>query len=183
MGWVVNIMAWPHFNPGERAANTHWTEGWEGPRTSLDTEARGEILSPLLGIETWSPSSVHNQTLYWLSYTTPDYIIYNAHKSISLVFNINFYIDMNLNGSFWLNFTTWCFKFVYVLGMCKLFQHIFLALNVGGCIWSLYLGLEHCHKTRPDSRELIVISVTLWEMLLEIAKWCPSAESAISIRL
>jgi hypothetical protein len=37
--------------PGEKAPGTHCTEGWVGPRGRLDTEARGEILSPLPGIE------------------------------------------------------------------------------------------------------------------------------------
>jgi hypothetical protein len=37
-------------NPG-----THRTGGWVGPRTGLDTEATGKILSPLPGIEPRSP--------------------------------------------------------------------------------------------------------------------------------
>jgi hypothetical protein len=43
--------------------------GWVGPRTGLDTGARGKILSPLPGIEPRSPGRpARSQTLYWLSY-------------------------------------------------------------------------------------------------------------------
>jgi hypothetical protein len=62
---VVNVMPWPHFTPRERTPGTHWIGGWVGPRASLDTEARGNILSPLLGIESRSPGCpVRSQTLY-----------------------------------------------------------------------------------------------------------------------
>jgi hypothetical protein len=37
--------------PGERTPGTHCTGGWVGPRTGLDSEATGHILSPLPGIE------------------------------------------------------------------------------------------------------------------------------------
>jgi len=59
---------------------------------------------------------------------------------------------------------------------------VYPALILGGYTLSLYLGLEHCHKTKPDSKEWIKISVTLWEMLLGTAKLCPCAESAIFTR-
>jgi hypothetical protein len=42
-GWVVSVMLWPRFNPGERTAGILWTEGWVVPRASLDTEDRGKI--------------------------------------------------------------------------------------------------------------------------------------------
>jgi hypothetical protein len=43
--------------------------GWVGPRTGLDTEARGKIISPVPGIEPRSPGRpVRSQTLNWLSY-------------------------------------------------------------------------------------------------------------------
>jgi hypothetical protein len=35
-----------------KTPGTHWTGGWVGLRAGLDTEVRGKILSPLLGIET-----------------------------------------------------------------------------------------------------------------------------------
>jgi hypothetical protein len=41
--------------PRERNPGTHCTGGWVGPRTGLDTETRGKILSPLPGIEPRSP--------------------------------------------------------------------------------------------------------------------------------
>jgi hypothetical protein len=37
--------------PRERTPGTHCTGGCVGLRAGLDTEVRGEILSPLLGIE------------------------------------------------------------------------------------------------------------------------------------
>jgi hypothetical protein len=46
-----------------------------GPRAGLDTEATGNIFSPLPGIEPRSPSrQARNQTLYWLSY--PAHMMY-----------------------------------------------------------------------------------------------------------
>jgi hypothetical protein len=59
----------PRFSPGERTPGTHCTGGWVGPRAGLDTETIGNILSPLLGIEPWSPGRpALSQTLYRLSY-------------------------------------------------------------------------------------------------------------------
>jgi hypothetical protein len=53
------------FSPGERTPGTHWTGGWVRPRAGLDTEARGKILSPLMGIEPQSPGHPFcSQTLY-----------------------------------------------------------------------------------------------------------------------
>jgi hypothetical protein len=50
--------------PRERTPDTHCTGGWVGPRRGLDTEARGEILSPLPEIEPRSPGRpVRSQTL------------------------------------------------------------------------------------------------------------------------
>jgi hypothetical protein len=37
------------FTPGVRTPGTHWTGGWVGPKTGLDTEARGKILCPCRG--------------------------------------------------------------------------------------------------------------------------------------
>jgi hypothetical protein len=52
-------------SPGERTPGTHCTGGWVGPRAGLDTEARGKILSSLLGIEPRSPGRpARSQTLY-----------------------------------------------------------------------------------------------------------------------
>jgi hypothetical protein len=57
------------FTPGERTPGTHCTGGWVGPRAGLDTEARGKIIWPCLGIEPRSPGRpVRSQTLYWLGY-------------------------------------------------------------------------------------------------------------------
>jgi hypothetical protein len=47
-----------------------------GPRAGLDTEVRGKILSPLLGIEPRSPGRpARSQTLYSLSYLDHNIII------------------------------------------------------------------------------------------------------------
>jgi hypothetical protein len=67
--WVVSVMPQLCFSPGERTSSTHCTGGWVGPRAGLDTEARGKILSPLLGIEPQLHGRpARSQTLYWLSY-------------------------------------------------------------------------------------------------------------------
>jgi hypothetical protein len=51
--------------PGERTPGTHCTGSWVGLRAGLETEARGKILLPLLGIEPRSPGRpVRSQTLY-----------------------------------------------------------------------------------------------------------------------
>jgi len=47
---------------------------------------------------------------------------------------------------------------------------VYLAVISGGCISSLYLGLEHCHRTRRDSEEWTKIFALLWEMLLKRVK-------------
>jgi hypothetical protein len=61
---------------------THWTGGWVGPSASLDTEARGKILSPLPGIEPRSPGCLaRSQTLYWLSYPAPLFSCCNIAKT------------------------------------------------------------------------------------------------------
>jgi hypothetical protein len=66
---VVSVMPQPCFSPGERTPGTHSTGDWVGPKAGLDTEARGKIFSPLLGIEPRSPGRpAHSQTLYRLSY-------------------------------------------------------------------------------------------------------------------
>jgi hypothetical protein len=35
--------------PGKGPPGTRWTGDWVGPRAGLNTEARGKILSPLMG--------------------------------------------------------------------------------------------------------------------------------------
>jgi hypothetical protein len=42
-GWVVSVTPRPRFTPGKTTAGSHWTGGWVGPRTVLDTEVRGKI--------------------------------------------------------------------------------------------------------------------------------------------
>jgi hypothetical protein len=60
--------------PGEMTPGTHCTGGWMGPRAGLDTEDRGKILAPA-GIEPRSSSRLaRSQTLYCLSYPTPNVI-------------------------------------------------------------------------------------------------------------
>jgi hypothetical protein len=55
--------------PSALYPGTHCTGGWLGPRAGLDTEAKGNILMPLPGIEPRSLSRpVRSQTLNWLSY-------------------------------------------------------------------------------------------------------------------
>jgi hypothetical protein len=39
----------PRFTHGERTPGTHCTGGWVGPRSGLDTEARGKTLCPCRG--------------------------------------------------------------------------------------------------------------------------------------
>jgi hypothetical protein len=68
-GGVVSVT---RSSPGETTPVTHCTRGWVVPRAGLDTEARGEIISPLPAIEPWSPGHpARSQTLYWLSYPAP----------------------------------------------------------------------------------------------------------------
>jgi hypothetical protein len=51
--------------PREWTPGTHCTGGWVGPRTGLDTEARGKNPLPLSGIEPRSPGHpVRSQALY-----------------------------------------------------------------------------------------------------------------------
>jgi hypothetical protein len=65
-GWVVSVMPWLHFTPGERTPGTHCTGGWVGPRAGLNAEARRKILCLCWGLNPSHP--VCSQTLYWLSY-------------------------------------------------------------------------------------------------------------------
>jgi hypothetical protein len=61
LGWGE----WSVSRPRDRMPGTCCTGGWVGPRASLDTEARGKILSPLPGFEPRSPGRpAHSQTLY-----------------------------------------------------------------------------------------------------------------------
>jgi hypothetical protein len=61
---------WSASRPGralapEKDTGTCCTESWVGPRAGLDTEARGNILPPLPGIEPRSADRpVRSQTLY-----------------------------------------------------------------------------------------------------------------------
>jgi hypothetical protein len=77
-GSMVSVTPWMCSSPGERTPSTHWTEGWVGPRASVDTEARGKILSPLLGIEPWSPSRpAHSHTTTdWATRLSKDLLPY-----------------------------------------------------------------------------------------------------------
>jgi hypothetical protein len=61
---------WPRFTRGKDPPPRYpLYRSLVGPPDGLDTEARGQILLPLPGIEPRSPGSpVLNQTLYWLSY-------------------------------------------------------------------------------------------------------------------
>jgi hypothetical protein len=60
---VVSVTPRPRFTPGERPSATNSTGGSVVPRASLDTEARGKILSP--GIEPGSPGrTARSQTLH-----------------------------------------------------------------------------------------------------------------------
>jgi hypothetical protein len=69
-------------SPGERTPGTHCTGIWVDPRSGLETDARGKILSPLPGIEHRSPCRLaRSQTLYWLSYP--------AHTLIEYPMNIS----------------------------------------------------------------------------------------------
>jgi hypothetical protein len=80
-GCLFSVTPQPCFSPGERASSTHCTGGWVGPRASLDTEARGVILSPLLGIKLRSPGRpACSLTLYRLSYL--------AHNIMTKLFTI-----------------------------------------------------------------------------------------------
>jgi hypothetical protein len=76
---VVSVTPRPPFTPGERTPGTHFTGGWVGPRA--DTEVRGKILLPLLGIEPQSPRlPVRNQALWW---ATPAPIFYTCYCEIT----------------------------------------------------------------------------------------------------
>jgi hypothetical protein len=80
---VVSVTPRPRYTPGEGTPDTHCTGGWIGPRAGLDTEATGQILSPLPGIEPRSPGRpARSQTLYWLSYPA-QYIIIKILSSDS----------------------------------------------------------------------------------------------------
>jgi hypothetical protein len=54
------------FIAGERAPDTHWIEGWMGPRVGLDIVEKGKISCP--SRESNPGRSVHSQLLYRLSY-------------------------------------------------------------------------------------------------------------------
>jgi hypothetical protein len=62
---VVSITYRPRFTPGETIPGTHCTAGWVGSRAGLDTEARGKIISPLLGIEPRSSACPARQHTDW----------------------------------------------------------------------------------------------------------------------
>jgi hypothetical protein len=72
MGWGVSFMPQPCSTPAKRTPSTHWIGGWVGLRAGLDTEARGNILLPLLEIEPRSPSLYSDTILTelpWLHFT------------------------------------------------------------------------------------------------------------------
>jgi hypothetical protein len=65
MGVSGQHHAWLCFSPREWTPGAHCAGGWVGPRAGVETEVRGKILSPLLGIEPLSPGRpAHSQTLY-----------------------------------------------------------------------------------------------------------------------
>jgi hypothetical protein len=83
-GWVVSVTPWPGFSPRERTPGIHCTGGWVDIRAGLDTEDRGEILSPLPEIERRSTGRpACSQTLYWLSY--PSHIQMDFLRIISIL--------------------------------------------------------------------------------------------------
>jgi hypothetical protein len=45
------------FTPGYKATGTHWTGGWEGPRTGLDAVEARKIYFPMQGVEIQQSSS------------------------------------------------------------------------------------------------------------------------------
>jgi hypothetical protein len=64
--WVVSFMPLPLYTR-RKAPDTHWIEGWVGPRAGLDIMERNLLRLP--GIGTQFPSrSVRGQLLYRLSY-------------------------------------------------------------------------------------------------------------------
>jgi hypothetical protein len=55
-------------NPGEEAADTHWTGGWVLPRAGLDDMAKSKFLTlPGLELRPFGRPT-HRQSLYRLSY-------------------------------------------------------------------------------------------------------------------
>jgi hypothetical protein len=48
--FVVSVMTWLHFTPGERTPGTHWIGGWVGLRAGLDAEARRKFSLPCQGL-------------------------------------------------------------------------------------------------------------------------------------
>jgi hypothetical protein len=69
---------------------THWIGGWMGPRTGLDTEAKGKNPLPVPGIETRSPGlAVRSQILYWLSYC-------GFEKQLKVITNVIMYVRFHV---------------------------------------------------------------------------------------
>jgi hypothetical protein len=90
---VVSVTPRQRFSPGERTPGTHCTGSWVDPRTCLDTEARGKILSPPPGIEPLSPGRpARSQTLYRLSYSGSSKIL------VEIINNNNSYLRFNPNA-------------------------------------------------------------------------------------
>jgi hypothetical protein len=68
MGWVVSVMSWLCFTPGERTPSTHWIGGCVGLRSGLDTQSTGKIHCLYQGSNSDRPVIQScSQTLYWLS--------------------------------------------------------------------------------------------------------------------
>jgi hypothetical protein len=68
---VISVTPRPRFTPGERTPDTHWIEGWVGPRAGLDAEARRKILCPCRGSNPDRPA--RTPTLFCLSYRASCY--------------------------------------------------------------------------------------------------------------
>jgi hypothetical protein len=82
---VVSVTPRPRFSPGERTPGTHCTGAWVVPRTGLDTEVRGTVLSPLPGIEPRSPGHrACSQTLYWLDYPVHNFLLLVTYFSVNI---------------------------------------------------------------------------------------------------
>jgi hypothetical protein len=57
------------FTPGERAPLIHWTGGWVGPRTGVDTVAKREISDPCRDLNPGHPA--HSPALYHWAIPAP----------------------------------------------------------------------------------------------------------------
>jgi hypothetical protein len=68
----------------EMTHGTHWTGGWAGLRSGLDTEARGKVLCLCWRSNPGCP--ICSQTLYWLSYPSSS-VLFQAEKLFFFIFS------------------------------------------------------------------------------------------------